>query len=264
MARRNMVFRNILHNLKNATVMKKLGLLAGAVAGLAIIAGLSLTVNAASTPPDFAVIEDAQARKNAFVEYLTPAITELNRERAEERQALEELYAELLEGESAGWWQQRKLEAWAQRYEIEFIPEQEAAVAEKLLLHLDEIPASMVLAQAALESAWGTSRFAKTGDNFFGQWCFTEGCGMVPGARTDGATHEVKIFSSVKEALQSYFRNINSHPVYAQVREIRARARKAGKPLSGLEMVAGLEKYSARGQAYIEELREVIRYNNFD
>ncbi len=264
MARRNMVLRNILHNLKNATVKQKIQLLAGAVAVLAIIAGLGLVLSSSSTPPDFAAIEDTQVRKTAFVEYLTPAITELNRERAEERQALKELYAELLEGESAGWWQRRKLAAWAQRYDIEFIPEQEAAVAEKLLLHLDEIPASMVLAQAALESAWGTSRFARTGDNFFGQWCFTEGCGMVPGARTEGASHEVKTFSSVKEALQSYFRNINSHPVYAQVREIRAQARKAGKPLSGLEMVAGLEKYSARGQAYIEELREVIRYNNFE
>ncbi|MDT8452443.1 MAG: glucosaminidase domain-containing protein [Gammaproteobacteria bacterium] len=264
MARRNMVLRNILHNLKSATVKQKLGLLAGAVTSLAIIAGVGVSLYSAATPPDFAAIEDTQARKTAFVEYLAPAIAELNRERAEERQALEELYAELQEGESAGWWQQRKLEAWAQRYDIEFIPEQEVAVAEKLLLHLDEIPASMVLAQAALESAWGTSRFAKTGDNFFGQWCFTEGCGMVPEARTEGATHEVKTFSSVKEALQGYFRNINSHSVYAQVREIRARARKAGKPLSGLEMVAGLEKYSARGQAYIEELREVIRYNNFE
>lgn len=246
------------------TRRKKIILAAGFVTSLAIILVAKLALSSAPQTPDFAAIEDTQARKTAFVEYLIPAITELNRERAEERQALEALYAELQEGESAGWWQQRKLEAWAQRYDIEFIPEQEAAVAEKLLLHLDEIPASMVLAQAALESAWGTSRFAKTGDNFFGQWCFTEGCGMVPEARTEGATHEVKTFGSVKEALQSYFRNINSHPVYARVREIRARARKAGKPLSGLEMVAGLEKYSARGPAYIEELRALIRYNNFE
>ena len=87
---------------------------------------------------------------------------------------------------------------------------------------------------------------------------------MVPNERQEGATHEVKEFDSAKASLLSYFKNINSHPAYQQVRQIRAKARKAGKPLSGLEMVAGLEKYSGRGLAYIEELRSVIRYNKFE
>lgn len=234
------------------------------MASLVIISTIGLTLNSALSAPDFAAIEDIQTRKTTFVDYLTPVIKELNSQRAQERLALEKLYADLLEGESASRWVLRKLEAWAERYDIEFIPGEEAAIAEKLLLHLDEIPASMVLAQAAVESAWGTSRFVQIGNNFFGQWCFTEGCGIVPKVRAEGANHEVKTFSNAKDGIQSYFRNINRHPFYAPVRKIRAQSRKAGKPLSGLEMVAGLEKYSVRGQVYIEELREVIRYNNFE
>ena len=87
---------------------------------------------------------------------------------------------------------------------------------------------------------------------------------MVPKARPEDAKHEVKEFNSTKESLYSYFNNINSNPVYQQVREIRAQAREAGKPLSGLDMVAGLENYSQRGQAYTDDLRSVIRSNNFE
>ena len=86
---------------------------------------------------------------------------------------------------------------------------------------------------------------------------------MVPKARPEDAKHEVKEFNSTEDSLYRYFNNINSNPVYQQVREIRTQAREAGKPLSGLDMVAGLENYSQRGQAYIDDLRSVIRSNNF-
>lgn len=244
----------------------KIMLASGFVACLTIILTISLAANPFAAPalPDFSAIEDVEARKTAFVDYLKPAIDELNRQRAEERQKLESFHKKLLAGKPPGWQEHRSLKAWARRYNIDFDPDQLVATAEKLLRHLDEIPASMVLAQAALESAWGTSRFVQSGNNFFGQWCFTENCGTVPNARAEDATHEVKNFSSAEAALQSYFRNINSHRAYEQVREIRAQAREAGQPLSGLEMVAGLEKYSERGQEYIEELRAVIRFNKFE
>jgi len=132
------------------------------------------------------------------------------------------------------------------------------------LLHLDQIPESMVLAQAALESAWGTSRFVKGGNNYFGQWCYEAGCGMVPSARQQGANHEVRKFDSARESLHAYFRNINSHRAYRSLRKIRAQKRPAGQPLSGLELLAGLRNYSQRGQDYVDELRKVIRFNKFE
>lgn len=231
---------------------------------LGIILILSLFIDYLYSPPNFAAMENIKERKKAFVEYLKPVINEINQQRATERQELKALYADLLAGKTLGYIERRKLESWSERYAIDFQPDNLTANAEKLLLHLDEIPASMVLAQAAVESAWGTSRFVREGFNFFGQWCFTKGCGMVPSARVKGATHEVQEFSSTEEALKTYFININRHPAYRQVRSIRAQSRKARKPLSGLEMVAGLQKYSERGQVYIDELRAVIRFNNFE
>jgi len=231
---------------------------------LLVLLTISLFLDYIYSPPNFAAIEEVKDRKKAFVDYLTPAIIDINKQRATERMELQRLYAELKSNKILSYLERRKLESWSERYEINYQPDKLIVNAKKLLFNLDEIPVSMVLAQAAVESAWGTSRFVREGYNLFGQWCFTKGCGMIPNARTKGASHEVQEFDSIKEALYSYFQNINSHSAYQKVRTIRAQARAAGRPLSGLEMVGGLQKYSERGQVYIDELRSVIRFNKFE
>jgi len=231
---------------------------------LAIVLLFSHVVDRRQQLPDFAAIDDVQLRKQAFIDYLQPIVEDINSRRAAERKLLQSMHESLLAGKQLSYLQRRQLKLWAQRYDVDFQPDQMLANIEALLLHLDQIPASMVIAQAAMESAWGTSRFVTGGYNFFGQWCYKKGCGMVPGERQQGASHEVKKFSSTRDALYAYFRNINSHPAYRQLRKLRAQARAAGEVLSGQELVAGLQKYSQRGKAYIDDLRAVIRFNNLE
>ncbi|MFO7602707.1 MAG: glucosaminidase domain-containing protein [Gammaproteobacteria bacterium] len=231
---------------------------------LTFVLVVGLFASDAEQIPDFAGIENTQERKAAFVDYLRPTIRDINHQRAIERRNLERIHARLQRGKTPSWLQQRHLEIWAKRYGIDYPGDRLSGVAETLLLHLDEIPTSMVLAQAALESAWGTSRFASEGNNFFGHWCFSAGCGMVPSDRKEGAVHEVRRFASAEASLLAYFRNINSHPAYQAVRKLRAEARARGSDLSGLELIAGLEQYSERGPAYIDELRDIIRVNEFE
>ena len=57
------------------------------------------------------------------------------------------------------------------------------------MAQIDVIPPSQAMAQAANESAWGTSRFATEAINLFGQWCFRKDCGIVSASRTAGSTH---------------------------------------------------------------------------
>ena len=225
---------------------------------------LSVSMHERNPMPDFSAIGDIQQRKQVFFDYLAPMVKAINSRRAMERQQLKTMHADLLEAVRLSYLQQRQIKFWAQRYDVDFDRQDLTATVEKLLMHLDAIPSSMVLAQAAMESAWGTSRFVAQGYNFFGQWCYQEGCGFVPAERPSGATHEVKKFTSTEHALYAYFRNINSHRAYRKARQIRAQMRQQDKPLSGLDMVAGLRKYSQRGQDYIDELRSVIRYNNLE
>ena len=132
---------------------------------------------------------------------------------------------------------------------------------EKLLKRVDTVPLELVLSQAANESAWGTSRFARKANNLFGQWCFTKGCGLVPKRRNAGSTHEVASFKSPQLSVRSYLRNLNTGRVYKDLRNIRAKARAEGRTASAHELAAGLSKYSERGHEYVKEIRAMIKYN---
>lgn len=129
------------------------------------------------------------------------------------------------------------------------------------LRRVDVIPKELALMQAANESAWGTSRFARIGLNFFGQWCYSKGCGMVPGRRDTGAAHEVAAFKSVRAAVSSYFKNINTHNAYKELRSIRENLRLEQQPIAATLLTQGLMSYSERGEAYIEELNTMINQN---
>lgn len=135
-------------------------------------------------------------------------------------------------------------------------------MVKELMRRVDVIPTSLVLAQAANESGWGTSRFAREGNNIFGQWCFDEGCGLVPNARGEDASHEVRAFASVDAAVRAYFRNLNTHPSYEDLRTLRASMRMQGLELNSMVLARGLTRYSERGMEYVEELQDMIRIND--
>lgn len=219
-----------------------------------------------STPlPDFVSIEQTPERKKAFVDLLLPMIEQKNNFIQKNRSLLTIMKEQLAEGTPLTEDQMALLEQLRERYRVrhEIYPETERAI-EILLLRADIIPTSMVLAQAAIESGWGTSRFAIEAHNLFGQWCYTPGCGLVPERRPANATHEVQKFDSVEASVDAYYRNINTHNAYREFRQLRAALRTQDGELRGMELVKGLGKYSGRGDVYISELRTVIRVNDFE
>ncbi|ALO47151.1 hypothetical protein PS2015_2517 [Pseudohongiella spirulinae] len=62
--------------------------------------------------------------------------------------------------------------------------------------------------------------------------------------------------------MQRYLFNLNSHEAYTQLRISRAELREEGEPITGLDLVDNLRRYSERGDDYIEELQSMIRFNN--
>jgi len=131
----------------------------------------------------------------------------------------------------------------------------------KLLERVDAVALEVALAQSANESAWGQSRFAKQGNNFFGQWCYRKGCGIVPKKRDKGSHHEVAKFKTVNDSVRSYIKNINTGRVYAPLRKVRREDREKGKQANAYDQAGGLIKYSQRREAYVKEIRSMIRVN---
>jgi Bax protein len=136
--------------------------------------------------------------------------------------------------------------------------EETLAVLER---RVDIVPEALALVQAAKESGWGRSRFARLGNNLFGHWCYVRGCGLVPARRNTDASHEVAAFESVRQSVRRYLNNLNTHDSYLPLRRIRAAEREAGLRPRALTLADGLIRYSERRQAYVDEIKQIIRSN---
>lgn len=207
--------------------------------------------------PNFDLYHDVTEKKAAFFSYLYSRTVLVNSRILLERLHLRQLQQKGELSDADKEW----LAAQAERLRVD----EDSGSDEMfglLLRKLDTIPPSLVLAQAANESAWGTSRFSREGNNLFGQWCFSPGCGMVPLNRPEGASHEVARFRSAYHSVRAYVQNLNRHPSYKSLRDLRARARARDENPTGAQLAAGLSRYSERGAAYIREIRSMIRYNN--
>ncbi|RUO49859.1 glucosaminidase domain-containing protein [Pseudidiomarina donghaiensis] len=211
--------------------------------------------------PDFTVYSDVRDKKQAFFSFLAPIVQAENAVIERAREQLLALAQTHKRQGSLNKKQLKQLEQIASDYNVTIESENLAATFGVLLRRVDVVPEALALVQAANESAWGTSRFALDGLNFFGQWCFRKGCGLVPDARSENMTHEVRKFASVNASVRSYLRNINTHPAYFELRRLRAEKRQSGADIRALDLTEGLMSYSERGEDYIHELNSMIRVN---
>ncbi|WP_417514008.1 glucosaminidase domain-containing protein [Minwuia sp.] len=188
-------------------------------------------------------------KKQTFFDTLRPVIRQ-------ENGRIAELRAKLLLAHAAD-----ETPAWvadvARTYRIDWTGTEWDA----LLARVDIVPLTLMLAQAANESSWGQSRFARQGNNIFGMWCFRPGCGIIPARRAVGKTHEVAAYANVNASVRAYLHAINTVGAYASLRKLRAKMRLAGRRLDANRLAGGLTRYSERGQAYVREIRNMIRAN---
>ena len=206
--------------------------------------------------PDFASYQDVKLKKADFFDFLLPKVQLANERISAERHFVASIKNSKTTDLSK--LQKIRLGTLAEKYKVEQteIPD----VIQALLVRVNRIPASLVLAQAANESAWGTSRFAKKGNNLFGQWCYVKGCGLVPKSRGNNENHEVAKFKNVQASVESYMKNLNSQYSYETLRAIRQKQATQGS-LNGHDLAQGLLKYSTRREAYVHEIQSMIRQN---
>ena len=211
--------------------------------------------------PNFASIEDTKKRKMRFFEFMQPLIQAENTRVKKQRLQILSLYDAFKDSRTLSTYDREWLQRLCEEYRVPSTDVPTERTFRQLLVHVDIVPLELALAQAAIESAWGRSRFAYRGNNIFGEWCFKKGCGMVPEGRAPGATYEVAVFRSPIRSVRSYIRNLNSHPAYSQFRILRSEKRLVGERPDGHTLALGLQKYSGLGMDYVNRLRSIMRQN---
>jgi len=207
--------------------------------------------------PDFRHFANTQEKKTAFFRYFSDIVNDKNSKLLALRSRVSAIaQSDSLKTDERAW----LVEIMA-AYGVKLEGKTFADALSELVSRIDEIPRSLVVAQAAMESVWGTSRFAVKGANFFGHWCYQKGCGLVPAQRAENGRHEVRTFDSPAASVDAYFRNINSHRAYAKLRRIRQAARKEDKALDGCALAEGLAHYAEQGLAYVNAIKHLIHSN---
>ena len=123
------------------------------------------------------------------------------------------------------------------------------------------IPTSLALAQAAIESGWGTSRFSAEGNALYGQWSWSPNSGIKPLDASNSQAF-VKSFPDLKSSVRSYMRNLNTHFAYKEFRNLRIAYIKKGKWPDGLALASALYPYAETGDEYVESIKNIILHNN--
>ncbi|MFT5084327.1 MAG: Bax protein [Lentisphaeria bacterium] len=222
-----------------------------------------LKINHSSKTPNFRAITDIDNKKQTFFNFFAKIIDQENEKTSKQRKILVAIHTKDRSGKALNTNERDIIDTLSSVYGVDVEASKEAQL-EELLLRVRRIPKALALAQAANESAWGTSRFAVKGNNYFGQWCYTKGCGLVPTGRSEDAGHEVRAFRTPAESVAAYIRNLNTHPAYQTLREIRQKAAANGHPVVGSLLAEGLLNYSEKGITYVEELKSMIKYNELE
>jgi len=198
--------------------------------------------------------------KKDFVKTLLPLISYENQNVLLERSKLDNIKVYLDNNKTLPESDLKFLYKISKKYKLKTKNKHKYDLVKELLDLVDIIPNSIVLAQAANESGWGTSRFATEFNALFGEYTYDYSNGVVPLLREDGEKHLVKMFDSVDKSIQSYFNNLNSHYAYAGFREVRKIMREKNNFSNIKLLVDELDSYAADTN-YIETINSIIDVN---
>lgn len=210
-----------------------------------------------SLPRDLKQVGDADQRKDLFLRTLLPVVLKVNEEIQLDRDRLSGIIQRSKAGHRLPDTDQRWLDVKAREYGLK------RADLRQLERRMDVVPASLVLAQAAEESGWGTSQVARHHNSLFGHSALDGDPAAIKAYnRGDGTMIRLKSFPTIGDAVRAYVTNLNTHQAYNDFRAVRAQLRKKGQDPDGLTLAGTLLSYSERGQAYVETLTGLIRSND--
>ena len=190
----------------------------------------------------------SEKRKDVFVKLLLPSIEVVQQEVLNNREIVKKLKVkkELTESEKI------YAEKLFKKYKTEYGNWNE--LESKMIVY----PASLILTQGAIESAWGTSRFFREANNAFGVWSTNPNEPRIAakGSRGDFTPH-LKKYDTLKDTVEDITLIISRSSAYTGARKMIWEGK------SPYEIAGGLTKYSEEGKEYVKKVRSTLKYNNF-
>jgi len=118
------------------------------------------------------------------------------------------------------------------------------------LKETDRVPTALVIAQSIVESDFGTSRFAREGNNLFGIRIWSKN-GILPYKQHESSNWRIKTYSTKCQSVKDYINVLNNNHHYSDFRNLRFRTK------DPVKLAETLENYST-SQTYRTEIIRMI------
>ncbi|MDR2341942.1 MAG: glucosaminidase domain-containing protein [Campylobacteraceae bacterium] len=205
---------------------------------------------------DFFKITNSASKKQEFIKRMIPLVKQTNDNVLAERKIVEEFFIAFKKNKSLEDIDNNTVEQMknlAKKYYIKSITNEKLFKSK-----VAPVPLSLAIAQAAIETGWGNSRFFKEAKNAFGEWTYSKTSGLVPSNREEGKTHRIKVFKTVQASVDSYVLNLNRHNAYSDFRDLRVIL---GEEFNGILATSKMLNYSQTREKYVELLRNIMLSN---
>jgi len=185
-----------------------------------------------------------QRKKETFINMMIPSILlAKHKMKMERKKVLRLSKKDNLSVEEAFWLQQKR---------VDFQVETDDELYKRMELH----PTSLIIAQAIVESGWGTSKFFQKANNVFGIWSFDKQDQRISASETRGKKRiYLKKYSSIHQSIYDYLLTIGHVSQYKSFREKRLETQ------DPFTLVKYLNKYSERGDEYVADIKNIIKSN---
>ena len=186
-----------------------------------------------------------QERKRKFIDLILPSILIANEEVRYIRKSLLGITLKVQKGIPLTGREKEFLSSILQRCR--------ASSPEEVLLKAFPVPPSMMIAQSAIETGWGTSRFFTEGNNLFGMWTFREK-GTVIKAR--GSEVSLRVYPTILDSVRGYIYTLNVGWAFEGFRTHRLQS------FNPFHLSNFMGFYSVERDEYVRKIKRIIRENN--
>ncbi len=186
-----------------------------------------------------------EERKRKFIDLILPSILIANEEVRYIRKSLLGIYFKVQKG--------IPLTSREREFLSSILKRCRSKSPEEVLVKAFPVPPSMMIAQSAIETGWGTSRFFIEGNNLFGMWTFREK-GRVIRARDSEAS--LRIYPTILESVRGYLYTLNVGWAFEGFRSQRLQS------LNPFHLSNFMGFYSVERDEYVRKIKRIIRENN--
>lgn len=197
-----------------------------------------------SRVPDLSDLQP-EKRKKRFIELILPSILIANEEILNIRKSLVGIMAKKEKG--------IPLTSKEKVYLSSILRRCRADSPEEILLKANPVPPSLIIAQAAIETGWGTSRFFTEGNNLFGVWTFRRGKDVL---RARGASVNLRKYPTVLDSVRSYLYTLNVGWAFEDFRIKRLQS------FNPYYLSNFMHFYSIERERYVSKIKKIIREND--